>query len=191
MNEYTYCSIDPDHYNIIQCPIQYNGASEQVTWTVSGLMSYCHLVVLDKDDYIEFKVWGSDEEGNDVTLTYKLTVKQIHKTIDATVISIAITEGVKTLTNETIQFIKTEEGYSQFIGIDTIFEVTSMSYRMRLALGFYYPIIWPILSTLSFETGRDEVTSKAIGYNLSTPMWYVLSNLGSPNNVSHEFNPYT
>jgi hypothetical protein len=143
MNEYTYCSIDPDHYNVVQCPISYQGASEQVTWTVSGLMTYCNLVVLDNEDFIDLKVFGSDENGEDYNPTYHIASAKIFKAIDAAVIS-HLTDAIKTVTNETIEFLKTEEGFSQFIGIDTIFEITNMSYRMKLALGFYYNQIWPL-----------------------------------------------
>jgi hypothetical protein len=168
----------------------YQGASEQVTWTVSGLMSYCNLAILDTDDYITFEIIGFNSENVPIDVIYQLKMPRLYKTIDSAVIAV-ITEELKTLTNDTIQFLKTDQGFSQFIGVDTLFSITNMSYRMKLALGFYYVSKWPLLSEANWNTGIEEITAKAIGYNLSTPMWYVLSNLGSPNQVSHEFNPYT
>jgi hypothetical protein len=180
MQEYTFTSTNPSEWEVVQCPVNYIGASNQVTWTASNIMTMCNIVVLDETDFIEY----SDAYNHH----RKMYMDRIYKVIDAMVMTF-ITEHIK-MDNvlEQLDFMKDENGFVEFTS-QIGFTLIDMSYRMRQALGFYY-------GTFPKEPIYDELRSmfllkaRAIGYSMLSPMWYILSNLGSPNSVSRQDNPW-
>ena len=72
------------------------------------------------------------------------------------------------------------------------FEITSVSYGLKRALGiFYKKNITPENPMICEEKDRIYIIqAKAIGYNNLTPIWYLLSNLGSPNVINTMNDPY-
>jgi hypothetical protein len=111
---------------------------------------------------------------------------RVYKVADAAVVSY-ITN--KLLAAEDVwQFKKDDNGFVEFVS-EAPFQLSDMSYHMRLALGFYYGN-FPMLSVKDDYRDVFIVKAKGIGYSMLTPMWYILSNLGSPNSVSKQDNPW-
>jgi hypothetical protein len=87
-----------------------------------------------------------------------------------------------------IDFMKDENGFVEFTS-EIGFTIIDMSYRMRQALGFYYGY-FPMIPIYDEIRSMFILKARAIGYNMLSPMWYILSNLGAPNSVSRQDNPW-
>ena len=63
-----------------------------------------------------------------------------------------------------------------------------MSYNFSLVLGLYYKISYPLKSTYDNTYAKHLFNVEAIGYFLSTPVLYLISNIGGVNyfNASDE-----
>jgi hypothetical protein len=151
-------------------------------------MSICHIVVLDESDYIIVDVY-EDFMDPEYTGPIKINMTRMYKSFEAMAIT-EITEAIKEKTHDFIKFTKDENGIVEFVEYNVNFSIIDMSYRMKLALGFYcqkFPI-----DSQRIEVPNDAwvIRARAMGYTLLTPMWYILSNLGSPNTVSRQDNPW-
>ena len=166
--DYTIASTDENHYNRIRVNLplpQWKYSNVMITSCVTN----CNIVVLKKGDYIDFTINGSDVR---LTITANITDIKSASTFVATLPAISnyndLSVKFEVLTDERIAI------YS-----DDYFYIKDMSYNMKLILGLYYKIEFPLLPTLEDDTYIYRI--KSVGYLLSTPVLYMLSNLGGVN----------
>ena len=164
--EYTFCSTNPDNYDEVICPINYTGASVQIKWYVSFVNGKSNVVLLDTDDYFI---------ANDTTYH----VQQTYTSLD---------NLQKTLTDIFAQAVIFADVNAQdhrvTLSCDTAFIITGMSERLKYATGFHYLSEVNLVANFYPSDGVYKIFSKASYFDYLTPIWYVVSNLGSPNQIS-------
>ena len=165
--EYNFHSTDPDNFCEVRCPVIYPGVCKQVRWFISDITTNDNIVLAGKDDYIEF--WDEMD-----------WVQRIYPQKNYTEIGLQFLDDITSLTKQTIwsiDIVKNDENCYQFVS-DDFFHITDMSYNMKQIFGFYYLDKVDLVSTE--KDGRYYITSKAVGYSNYQPMWYLISNLGQP-----------
>ena len=132
--KYTFHSTDPDNFNEIYCPIIYRGVCRRVRWWVNELTSIQNIIVLDTTDYITFYLEGDeylDSPAEGGTITWNLSSQ--YTSISSSLMTEFNNSGKTDLT-----LSKTDLGMYKFSTVMGYFEIKSMSYNMKQALGFYY-----------------------------------------------------
>ena len=162
--EYTFSSTDAGSYNEIICPLNYTGASVQVKWYVSYINGKANTVLLDTDDYCDI-----NDERYYVTDTYT-SLDNLTTVLDG-----FFQQAQLNVAQDNAGRVKIYGSY--------FFWITGMSKRMMYATGFHY------LKRIDLEAMIDAeekyfVKAKATPFDYLTPLWYVVSNLGSPNQVA-------
>ena len=187
MFDYTFCSTDPNHFNEVECPVNYLGVSTQLKWYVSSINTYFSVAMFSPEDYIEFCV---------AYVTYskstRFYLQKNYKDRDESGLINDINEMLKEEYGKDFLTITTDElGRLKFV-CQMPFEITGLSYGLKQALGlFYKKIVTPESPICCEYINRNYVIqAKAIGYNNLTPIWYLLSNLGSPNVINTMNDPY-
>lgn len=175
--EYTIASTDENHYNRIRVNLPLP------SWKYSNVMitscvSNCNILVLKKGDYIDFTINGVAYK---LTITANITDIKSAQTFVATLPSISNSSTIPIVFN-----VNTDERIS--IVAENEFTIDDMSYNMKLILGLYYKIEFPIASEL--ENGIYVHHIKSVGYFLSTPVLYLLSNLGGVNYFNQSTEKY-
>ena len=187
MYDYTFCSSDPDHFNEVECPVNYLGVSTQLKWYVSSINTYFSVEMFSPDDYIEFCL-------SHITFSEfkKVNLKRSYKDRDESGLLNDLNQLFKDELGDNVISLTTDElGRTKFIG-SIPFDITGISYGLKQTLGFYY------ITTINRESPicchqSDStwfILAKAIGFNNLTPVWYLLSNLGSPNVINSLSNPW-
>ena len=160
--DFTVCSTDPKHYNRIsvKLPSPITRLSKVV---VSSLIANNDIVILNADDYIQID--GVQYSFN--------------KDFSSTAIS----------NNETFASLldSTLKGYDNEISVSTDttnrcvfksikpFRIDRMTYNFTLLTGFYHST-FPIHA--DFNDGSYFIVSESVGFVYSTPILYLLSNVG-------------
>ena len=179
MYDNNFSSTDPDKYYEVNCPVNYFGVSHQLKWFVSSINTIFTVEMFNTDDFITFIVDGSNE---------KIQLAKSYKDRDE---SGLISDLNELLESCGITLASDELGRYKFSS-SSEFSITGMSYALQQTLGFYYKK--DISETNPIECSKQDstyhITAKAIGYNNLSPVWYLLSNLGSPNIVSSLYSPY-
>ena len=166
--EYTIASTDPEHFNRIRVnfPLQ--------SWTYSNVtitsfVANCNMLILKKGDYITFNIDNTE---------YKLIINSNICNINNAATFIATLPSISNSTEIPIEFnVNTDERIT--ISSSKQFIIKELSYNMKIILGLYYNIDFPIIST--FNDDNYVYNIQAVGYYLSTPVLYLLSNLGGVN----------
>lgn len=130
MSIYTLSSTDSEHYNIIRANLPIEHTTLFCNITVTSLTSNCNIQVLSSEDYITFNINGTE---------YTARMKDYSKITSATVSTIFqeifdeqnIPITVSTSNLDTIIFD------SKIYGDDGKFEITDLSYNMKLLTGLY------------------------------------------------------
>ena len=183
---YTFHSTDPDNYNEVFCPIFYSGVCKRVKWWVSEITSIHNIIVLNPDDYIKFEIendlgvreeviWHPEKRYTDITSNFDLDFND-DETVD-------------------IQIYRTELNTFKFESTHW-FKIWDMSYNCKQVFGLYY------LDKVEIEAPATEydnlnnpvyfvIESKAVGYGNSTSVWFLISNLGQPNQITTHNNKWT
>ena len=179
MFDNNFSSTDPDKYYEVNCPVNYFGVSHQLKWFVSSINTVFTVEMFNSDDYLSFDVDGTVTD---------LRLSKSYKDRDES--------GLVTDLNELLETIgitlSTDELGRYKFSCSVDFSLIGISYALQQTLGFYYkkeinrenPI------TAIKVDSTYSITAKAIGYNNLSPVWYLLSNLGSPNIVSSLYSPY-
>ena len=179
MFDNNFSSTDPDKYYEVNCPVNYFGVSHQLKWFVSSINTVFTVEMFNSDDYITFDVDGH------VIMT---KLSKSYKDRDESGLISDLNEVLKDI-NITIS---TDELGRFKLTCDVEFSLIGISYALQQTLGFYYKK--EINAANPIECVKDDstysITAKAIGYNNLSPVWYLLSNLGSPNIVSSLYSPY-
>ena len=175
---YTFHSTDPDNYNECQCPVIYTGVSKLVKWWASEIISNYNVILLDKSDYIEFELvdnpnkrWYPSKRVSVITSNLDLTFDDDNEGND---INIRRTEI------DTFKFSSSQR-----------FSINDMTYNCAQCFGFYYTTNYNIESTFDNDPKSNTyqswvIESKAMGYRNGTPVYFLISNLGQPNQINKE-----
>ena len=175
--EYTFNSTDPDQYNEIICPINYTGASIQIRWYVSFVNGKSNIVLLDEEDY--FTLTGD----------VKYNVQKTYTNLEN------IGSKLSEIFTQADISVQVDHANRIILYADTSFTIIDMSERLKYATGFHYLNKVNLTShqeTITVLNDENEyitatkyvVRSKASYFEYLTPIWYIISNLGSPNQVS-------
>ena len=125
MSLYNFSSTDSKHYNRICVSLPNHFLSSYVNICVSTFTSNCNIEVMNEEDFIEFKV------NNEI---YKVNMEQYSK-LDSASLAPIIEDMIKKKTDK-ITVSMTNIDTISFICKDS-FEITGMSYNMKLITGFY------------------------------------------------------
>ena len=146
MSIYNFSSTDSKHYNRICVSLPNHFLSSYVNICVSTFTSNCNIEVMNSEDFIEFKV------NNEI---YKINMEQYSK-LDSASLAPIIEDMIRKKTDK-ITVSMTNIDTISFICKDS-FEITNMSYNMKLITGFYTltDSKFPIKSE-SFETQESII----------------------------------
>ena len=167
--EYTIASTDAEHFNRIHVNLPLP------SWKYSNVMitsfvANCNMLILKKGDYINLTL---DDQNYKLTINANITSMSNAATFIATLPSISNSSDIP------IEFnVNTDERIT--ITASKPFTITDMSYNMKLVLGLYYDVSFPIIGVKNNDTNY-YYNIQAVGYFLSTPVLYLLSNLGGVN----------
>ena len=179
MFDNNFSSTDPDKYYEVNCPVNYFGVSHQLKWFVSSINTVFTVEMFNSDDYLSFIVDGTVTD---------LRLSKSYKDRDESGLISDLNELLETIG---ITLSTDELGRYKF-SCSVDFSLIGISYALQQTLGFYYKKVInsenPITSIK--EESTYSISAKAIGYNNLSPVWYLLSNLGSPNIVSSLYSPY-
>ena len=125
MSLYNFSSTDSNHYNRICVSLPNHFLSSYVNLCVSTFTSNCNIEVMNKEDFIEFKINNN---------SYKVYMDQYSK-LDSASLAPIIQDLIKKTTDK-ISVSMTNIDTISFICADP-FEITAMSYNMKLITGFY------------------------------------------------------
>ena len=178
---YTFHSTDPDNYNEVRCPIIYTGVSKFVKWWASELTTLHNIIVLDTSDYIIFeneigeqRTWHPSQRFTDINANFDISFNNDNKDDD-------------------VQIKRTELNTIKLTSFE-YFRIIDMSYNCKQVFGFYYMDKVDVESQLVLE-GDDKdkwvIESKSIGFKNLTPVWFLISNLGQPNQINTHNNKWT
>ena len=161
--DYTVCSTDEERYNRINCNLT-APITKYANMTVTCLTTNCNIVVLNENDYIMIN--GEQFSLNrDYTNLNSLTFV--------------------TLLNKKFDNVTDKKYYA---GIDDAgrfsllsnkrFRIDRMTYNFKLLTGFYNIQSFPIYADYDGDTNLYFIKAESVGFTLSTPVLYLVSNVG-------------
>ena len=173
--EYTFSSCIEDGFSVIHAPINYLGASKQLKWYVSCVNGKANTVLLDTDDYaiINSEIYF---------------VNKVHVSLDDCV------NEINHFINKANIFVEMDNSSRFILRSAEPFEITYMTPRLKYAFGLYYLKEVKIKSSqVDNDKYPYEYRCMATHFEYLTPVWYVVSNMGTPVQVSSltdRFNTY-
>jgi len=160
MNEidYTIASTDEKHYNRIDTYLQ-GTTTRYAKCVVTSLTTNCNILVLNKSDYISI---------NNQSYPFSDDYTDLNMTSFCTLLNDVIAKSGVTAFND-------KAGRLVFTSTE-MFTISSCSYNVMLLTGLY-STTFPVLAEFANES--YSVTVNSVGYYLSTPVLYLLSNIGN------------
>ena len=171
--QYTLCSNERGGYNTIRCAINNPIMCRYVTMTVTSLTSNCNIKVLRSDDFLTFEIGDKSQSGSQTCRIEFDDYTQLTPITFAGLINERFGNEKMEASVDNCMRIKFESTEK--------FSIVNCSYNVKLLLGLYdveeerYPI------ESKFNDGVYELVIESCGYFLSTPILYLVSNLGTPN----------
>ena len=163
--EYTFSSTDADNYGEVICPVNYMGASVQLKWYVSYINGKANTILLDSDDYV-------------VINDKRYYINDPYTSLDT------LTNIMTEFFNQASLSVEVDKANRLSIIGSESFTITDMSLHMSYATGFHYLKSFNLVSEYDAVKGNYFIKCKATPFDYLTPLWYVISNLGSPNQVA-------
>ena len=160
--DYTVCSTDCEHYNRINCNLT-APITRYASMTVTCLTANCDIVVLNEDDYITIN-------GK----RYSLKIDYCNLNVE----TLAALLNNLFKQNELTLEVRIDESQRFIISDSKSFVLNSMTYNYTLITGFYNTS-FPVYADYKDETDVYFIKANSVGFNLSTPVLYLLSNVGS------------
>lgn len=149
---YTIVSTDSMNYSFVNTNL-FPPPTQQTTFTITCLTTQCTIVVLDIDDYIMIN--GTKYEVND-----KFTIMD----------PVGLKELLNSYFDQSIHADLTRAQQLTFESAED-FVINDASYRMKIITGLY-SMQFPVTSS------NKRVLIPTVGYYLSTPVLYLVSNIG-------------
>ena len=165
--DYTVCSTDPSRYSRILCNLT-APVTKYSELTVTCLTANCDIMVLSPDDYITIRIAKSPEEIDDIETHFDQSYSNLNCDTLAVKLNDLLEPSIKCFTDETsrLTFTSSRE-----------FTIKDMSYNSKLITGFYNST-FPIESTFNENLNAFVITADSVGFMLSTPVLYLVSNVG-------------
>ena len=158
--DYTVQSHDHEHYNRVIAKLP-TPITQYSSFIVSSLTANCDIVVLDKDDYIQI---------NGVQYSLNRDFTSLNGESLAALMTTLFNEQ-----NTNINMTIDSAGRCVFTSAQK-FVIERMTYNFTLLTGFYNTT-FPIYS--DYNDNEYNIISNSVGFNLSTPILYLLSNVGN------------
>ena len=159
--DYTVCSTDPNHYNRINCNLP-APVTRYCSLTVTCLTANCDIVVLNEDDYITI---------NGKRYSLKSDYSNLNSETLASLLNTVFSQN-KLNINVSI------DNARRFVFVSgQSFTINTMTYNFQLMTGFYNTS-FPVYSDYDEEIDYF-IKANSSGFNLSTPVLYLLSNIGT------------
>ena len=155
--DYTISSYDYNHYNRIDINLPYP-PSRKVLMIVTSLTTKCSIVVIEKDDYIQIN-------GK------KYVFNNMYTDLNSETFCMLLNALIK---NSNVTASVDETGRILFES-DTFFTINNASYNIIQLCGIYNEIL-PLNS--EYERGTFSILAQSVGNYLSTPVLYLVSNVG-------------
>ena len=168
--DYTISSFDPKHYNRIDINLP-PPFSRKAKMIVTSLTTKCSIVVIEPDDYIKInnKKYYFNKQYTDInSTTFSMLLNSI---LDGSNVISTIDESGRIVLSSKNQF-----------SIDASYNIIQM-------LGVYNQIL-PIIGVYNSDEDIYEIIAESIGNTLSTPILYLVSNVGKSSfrNLNDEMN---
>ena len=165
--EYTFSSSIEDGFSVIYAPINYLGASRQLRWHVSCVNGKANTVLLDTNDCV-------------IVNKNIYYVKRVYTSLDAlkTILDELLVEAGLT--------ISVDSSGRYIIYGNKPFTITYMTPKLKYAFGLYY-LNDINISSSEYNNGEQIIhmyQCQAIHFDYLTPIWYVVSNMGTPTQIS-------
>ena len=162
--DYTISSYDYNHYNRIDINLPYP-PSRKVLMIVTSLTTKCSIVVIEKDDYIQIN-------GK------KYVFNNMYTDLNSETFCMLLNALIK---NSNVTASVDETGRILFES-DTFFTINNASYNIIQLCGFYNEIL-PLNSSYEVSececaSGTFSILAQSVGNYLSTPVLYLVSNVG-------------
>ena len=168
--DYTISSYDYNHYNRIDINLPYP-PSRKVLMIVTSLTTKCSIVVIEKDDYIQIN-------GK------KYVFNNMYTDLNSETFCMLLNALIK---NSNVTASVDETGRILFES-DTFFTINNASYNIIQLCGFYNEIL-PLnssyeggtpfkVSECEYASGTFSILAQSVGNYLSTPVLYLVSNVG-------------
>ena len=155
--DYTISSYDYNHYNRIDINLPYP-PSRKVLMIVTSLTTKCSIVVIEKDDYIQIN-------GK------KYVFNNMYTDLNSETFCMLLNALIK---NSNVTASVDETGRILFES-DTFFTINNASYNIIQLCGFYNEVL-PLNS--EYTGGTFSILAQSVGNYLSTPVLYLVSNVG-------------
>ena len=155
--DYTISSYDYNHYNRIDINLPYP-PSRKVLMIVTSLTTKCSIVVIENDDYIQIN-------GK------KYVFNNMYTDLNSETFCMLLNSLIK---NSNVTASVDETGRILFES-DTFFTINNASYNIIQLCGFYNEVL-PLNS--EYTGGTFSILAQSVGNYLSTPVLYLVSNVG-------------
>ena len=155
--DYTISSYDYNHYNRIDINLP-SPPSRRVSMIVTSLTTKCSIVVIENDDYIQIN-------GK------KYVFNNMYTDLNSETFCMLLNSLIK---NSNVTASVDETGRILFES-DTFFTINNASYNIIQLCGIYNEIL-PINS--EYTGGTFSILAQSVGNYLSTPVLYLVSNVG-------------
>ena len=159
--DYTVCSTDPEHYNRINCNLT-APITRYASLTVTCLTANCDIIVLNEDDYITI---------NGKRYSLKTDYSNLNSETLASLLNNLFYE------NELAVYVRIDEARRFVFTSSTSFVINTMTYNYQLITGLFNSS-FPIYADHN-ESLQYFIKANSVGFNLSTPVLYLLSNVGT------------
>jgi hypothetical protein len=166
MMNYIIVSTDENDFSEIWTNLQQPWTSK-TKLTITGLTTHCNIVVLDENDFVTFKL------GDELTIQPQDRYTNLNSLSLAGLLSELLHEQdivVEVSQANTLIFTSTDGDE---------FQIIDCSYNFKLLLGIFNESSLPI-----YSDDQGVLRLKNCGFFLSTPILYLLSNLGD--NCQHD-----
>ena len=155
--DYTISSYDYNHYNRIDINLP-SPPSRRVSMIVTSLTTKCSIVVIENDDYIQIN-------GK------KYVFNNMYTDLNSETFCMLLNSLIK---NSNVTASVDETGRILFES-DTFFTINNASYNIIQLCGIYNEIL-PLNS--EYAGGTFSILAQSVGNYLSTPVLYLVSNVG-------------
>ena len=155
--DYTISSYDYNHYNRIDINLP-SPPSRRVSMIVTSLTTKCSIVVIENDDYIQIN-------GK------KYVFNNMYTDLNSETFCMLLNSLIK---NSNVTASVDETGRILFES-DTFFTINNASYNIIQLCGIYNEIL-PLNS--EYTGGTFSILAQSVGNYLSTPVLYLVSNVG-------------
>ena len=155
--DYTISSYDYNHYNRIDINLP-SPPSRRVSMIVTSLTTKCSIVVIENDDYIQIN-------GK------KYVFNNMYTDLNSETFCMLLNSLIK---NSNVTASVDETGRILFES-DTFFTINNASYNIIQLCGFYNEVL-PLNS--EYTGGTFSIFAQSVGNYLSTPVLYLVSNVG-------------